>query len=187
MSKYLNKPAITAGQEAEIFPLLDAALSLPFGKAIVHKCSPTRANYLSRILNGERYRNAIESLSMYTPSEPLYGKGLYYHLVIEQFPKGILIANVETPPETLTGAIIRCAATKQPVDISAYKYTTVQSRINKLRERHNELKGLYAEQDGFVRCTALNQEELVVVDIDVGRQKVPGPSPEHRAKQRIKS
>lgn len=186
MTKYLNKPAITAGQEAEIFPLLDAALSLPFGKAIVHKCSPTRANYLSRILNGERYRNAIESLSTYNPNEPLYGKGLYYHLVIEQFPKGLLIASVETPPETLTFAIIRCAATKQPVDISAYKFTTAQSRINKLRERHNELKGLFAEQDGFVRCTSLNQEELVIVDIDVG-QKMRGPSHEHRAKQRIKS
>lgn len=186
MPKYLNKPAITAGQEAEIFPLLDAALQLPFGKAIVHKCSPTRANYLSRILNGERYRNAIESLSMYTPNEPLYGKGLYYHLVIEQFPKGLLIASVESPPETLTFAIIKCAATRQPVDISAYKFTTVQSRINKLRERHPELKGLFAEQDGFVKCATLNQEEFVVVDIDVGGQKVRTPSPEHRAKQRIK-
>lgn len=184
MGKYLNRPAITSGQETEIFPLLDAALSLPFGKAIAHKCSSTRANYLSRILNGERYRNAIESLSMYTPNEPLYGRGLYYHLVIEQFPKGLLIASVEFPPETLTLAIIRCAATKQPVDVSAYKYTTIRSRVNKLRERHKELNGLYAEQDGFVKCTTLNPEELAIVDIDIGGQTVPAPFPEQRAKHR---
>ena len=182
--KYMNRPAITSGQEAEIFPLLDAALQLPFGKAIVHRCSPSRANYLSRILNGERYRNAIESLSMYTPDEPLYGKGLYYHLVIEQFSKGLLIANVEFPPETLTSAIIKCAATKQPVNVSAYKYTTVKSRINKLTERHKELKGLFAEQDGFVKCAVLNPEELAVVDIDIGGQTVNAPSPEQRAKHR---
>jgi len=184
MPKYLNKPAITAGQEAEIFPLLDAALQLPFGKAIVHKCSPTRANYLSRILNGERYRNAIESLSMYEPGEPLYGKGLYYHLVIEQFPKGLLIASVKSPPETLTSALIKCAATKRPVDVSAYKYTTVKSRINKLAERHKELKGLYVEQDGFVKCVTIDPEELAVVDIDIGGKTVNAPTREQRARQR---
>jgi hypothetical protein len=187
MGKYLNRPAITAGQEAEIFPLLDAALQLPFGKAIAHKCSAPRANYLSRILNGERYRNAIESLSMYTPDEPLYGKGLYYHLVIEQFPKGLLIASVKFPPETLTSALIKCAATKQPIDVSAYKYTTIKSRINKLVERHKELKGLYAEQDGFVRCITIDPEELAIVDIDIGGPTVPVPSPEQRAKHRAQS
>ena len=184
MGKYLNRPALTTGQETEIFPLLDAALQLPFGKGIIHKCSPPRADYLSRILNGERYRNAIESISMYTPDEPLYGKGLYYHLVIEPCSKGLVIANVENPPESLTWAIIQCAATKRPVDVSMYKLTTAKSRINKLVERHKELKGIFIDSDGFMKCITPNPEELVIVDIDVAGSTVPAPSPEQRAKHR---
>lgn len=181
--KYMNRPALTSQQESEIFPLLDSALQLPFGKAIVHQCSTSRAAYLSRILNGERYRNAIQSISMYTPEEPLYGKGLYYHLVIEPFTKGLLVAHVEVPPTSLTWRIIECAATKRSVDVSAYTAVTVNARLNKLRERHEEIRGIYL--DGTcLKHSAPSIEELVVVDVDTGIGKIPTPSPEQRAKTR---
>ncbi len=183
MSKYLNRPALTSGQGEEIYPLLDAALKLPFGKAIVHKCSKSRANYLSRTLNGERYRNAIESIAAYLPTEPLYGKGLYYHLVIEAFDKGLLIANVKAPPATLTWAIIQCAATKKPVDVSAYNPLTVKSRLCKLRERHEEVKKIFLEGN-TIKYAIVNAEELVIVDIDIGTNTVPGPTREQRTKTR---
>ena len=181
MGKYLNRPALTSQQEAEIFPLLDAALQLPFGKALVHQCSTSRARYLSRILNGERYRNAIQSISMYTPEEPLYGRGLYYHLVIEPFTKGLLVAHVEIPPTSLTWHIIECAAARQAVDVSAYTTVTVNARLNKLRERHEEIRGIYLDGTHLKHATP-SVEELIVVDVDTGTGKIPAPSPEQRAK-----
>lgn len=83
MTKYARRTALTTNQGLEIFPILDMALNLPFGKAVLHPCPTTRAEYLARILNGERYRNAVESLSTYLEENPFYGKGLYYNLVIE--------------------------------------------------------------------------------------------------------
>lgn len=183
MTKYMNRPALTSQQESEIFPLLDSALKLPFGKAIVHQCSVSRAKYLSRILNGERYRNAIQSVSMYTPEEPLYGKGLYYHLVIEPFAKGLLVAHVEVPPTSLTWHIIECAATHQAVDVSSYTPVTVNTRLNKLRERHEEIRGIYLDGTHLKHATP-SLEELIVVDVDTGTGKIPKPSPEQRAKIR---
>lgn len=181
--KYMNRPALTSQQEAEIFPLLDAALQLPFGKALVHQCTPSRAKYLSRILNGERYRNAIQSISMYTPEEPLYGKGLYYHLVIEPFAKGLLVAHVEVPPTSLTWHIIECAATKRPVDVSTYSPITVKTRLNKLRPRHEEIRGIYLDET-HLKHACPTTEELVVVDVDTGTGRVSTPTPEQRAKIR---
>lgn len=185
MTKYLNRPALSAQQESEIFPLLDAALSLPFGKAVLHKCTAARADYLSRILNGERYRNAVLSLSTYTPNEPLYGKGLYHHLVIEPCEQGLLVANVEFPPETLTGLIVRCAATRQPVSIEGYKFNTVSARLNRLKERHpQELGHIYLDASGGqLRYSLPKVEELVVVDVDT-QVHVPSPTLEEAAKLR---
>lgn len=185
MTKYLNRPALTPGQEREIFPLLDAALNLPFGKAIVHLCSKSRADYLSRILNGERYRNAIESISAYTPDDPLYGKGVYYNLVIEAHTKGLLVANVEFPPITLTWYIIECAATKKPVVVSNYADRTIQSRLCKLKERHQELATIYYDIPSKTLKYAIpSPEEMIIVDIDMGGDKIPSPSAENRAKIR---
>lgn len=183
MAKYLNRPAITAQQESEIFPLLDAALSLPFGKAVLHKCTASRADYLSRILNGERYRNAILSLSTYTPNEPLYGKGLYHHLVIEPCERGLLVANVEFPPKTLTGLIVECAATGQPVSIEGYRFNTAAARLNRLKERHpQELGHIYPDANTACFHYSLPKvEELVVVDVDT-QDYVHSPTPEEAAK-----
>lgn len=183
MGKYLNRPTLTPQQEAEIFPLLDAALKLPFGKAIVHQCPKSRAAYLYRILNGERYRNAIQSISTYLPQEPLYGKGLYYNLIIETFNKGILIANAENPPPSVTWAIITCAATRKPVDISEYNLRTVASRLNKLRERHEELRPIYID-NAQLRWATPAPEELIIVDVDTGIGHVATPTREQRAKVR---
>jgi hypothetical protein len=180
MTKYMNRPALTPQQEAEIFPLLDRALELSFGKAIIHKCTFARANYLSRILNGERNRNAILSISTYSPGEPLYGKGLYYHLVIESVPQGLIIGNVEHPPSSLTWKIIECAATRKSVDVSEFAKRTILSRLGRLRERHPELATIFFS-GGALHFATPTFEELVVVDIDV-ENRIDKPTNEDRAK-----
>lgn len=185
MTKYARRAALTPNQELEVFPVLDAALNLPFGKALLHPCPPSRADYLSRILNGERYRNAVESLSAYLEENPLYGKGLYYTLVIEPRKNGLLVANVENPPRTLTWYIIECAATKKPV-VVPYPDRTVQARLNKLKARHQEISHVYYKNtEKTLRYAIPSLEQMVIVDIDVeGSGTVPPPSPEDRAKIR---
>lgn len=181
--KYMNRSPLTDGQEAEAFPLLDAALALPFGKAIFYTCTKSRASYLARMLKGECYRNAIQSLSTYLPSEPLYGKGLYYHLVIETRPKGLVIANVEKPPVTLTQLIIQCAATGRPVENPGFSAVTIQSRLNKLKERYQEIRHVYFDRNvDQLRYAIPDPEEMVVVDIDSGGEALSPPSQKQRAK-----
>ena len=187
MSKYISRPYMYSSQEEEIFPLLDAAVTLPYGKALIHTCSQSRASYLSRILSGERYRNAILSLSTYTSSEPLYGRGLYYHLVIETTRKGLIIANVEQPPLTATDQLIQCAATKQPVKFDCSPRTAT-NRLIRLRERYpNELNALYIDSETKeFKYSLVKPEELIIVDIDVNtKSKVPTPNEEQRAKYRV--
>jgi hypothetical protein len=180
--KYFNKPPIVPGQEREIFPIIDAALQLPYGKAIAYQCTKTRANYLYRIIQGERYRNAVESIATYTPDDYLYGRGLYYHLVPEVRSKGLILANVESPPNTVTWDIIRCAATKKPVEITV-PVSTAQSRLNQLKVKFpNELGIIYIKDNQL--CYAIpSPEELIVVDIDIGSKVLP-PTNEQRAKLR---
>lgn len=169
--KYLNRTAITEGQEAEAFPLLDAALALPFGKAIFHKCTRSRAGYLQRLLTGEIYRNAIQSISAYLPTEPLYGRGLYYHIVVETRQQGVVIAHLENPLTTVTWLIIKCAATRKPVGVQNFSQRTIQSRLNKLKERHPELKHVYYDNNiNELRYAIPNTEELIVVDIDTNER-----------------
>lgn len=182
MNKYINKPAIVPGQEAEIFPLLDAALALPYGKAVVYQTTVKRANYLYRIIQGERYRNAIYSLATYASEEYLYGKGLYYHLVPEAHPKGLIIANLENPPGNLTWDIIRCAAIKKSVPIIT-GVRQARSRLNQLKAKFPvELGPIYTDTTGSMFCYAIPSiEELVIVDIDVS-EKLPNPTDEQKAK-----
>jgi hypothetical protein len=184
MPKYLNKPAIVPGQEAEIFPLLDAALVLPYGKAIVYQTTASRAKYLYRIIQGERYRNAIYSLATYTPEEYLYGKGLYYHTVPDAHPKGLIIANLENPPGSVTWDIIRCVATKKPIPIIA-GVRQAFSRLNQLKVKFPaELGAVYVDTTRSMFCYAIPSiEELVIVDIDMNKD-LPAPTYEQRAKVR---
>ena len=91
---------------------------------------------------------------------------------------------MENPPPTLTWYIIECAASKKPVNVSHYKSTTVLTRLNKLRERHQELKPIYLDQvSQTLRYAIPDEEDMIVVDIDV-KDKVPRPSAEQRAKLR---
>lgn len=172
MVKYTKKPHLAPAQEREIFPLMDAALALPFGKAVVYETTVHRANYLFRSIQGERYRNAIESIATYTPDDYLYGRGLYYHLVIDVHPKGLIIANVENPPGSVTWDIINCLATRKPVAFTA-SVQTATSRLNKLKQRFPDIiRSIYIEASQQLFCYAEpNVEELIVVDIDV----TPGP------------
>lgn len=185
MSKYINRNYMYPSQEAEIFPILDSALTLPFGKAIIHKCGQPRANYLSRILNGERYRNGILSISTYSPNEPLYGKGLYYHLVIETTTKGLIVANVENPVLTTTDQIIQCAAFHHPVAFTC-SINAASNRLTKLTERYpTELNSIYVDKNTNQFIYAIPKyEEMIIVDIDINREHVPEPTEEQIAKQR---
>lgn len=189
--KYLNRPALTPQQEQEIFPLLDAALKLPFGKAVAHMCSEPRAGYLARIMNGERYRNAMQSIATYLPSEPFYGKGMYYHLVIEPRPKGVIIAHVKNPPVTLTWKFIECVASKQSIDVSEYTLGNVQSRLKKMKEKFpEEINPIYIEVIEETEKTIIElrysipqYEDLVIVDIDTGDDNIRVPSVRDRTKR----
>lgn len=185
MGKYLNKPHLVPSQEREIFPLMDAALALPYGKAVVYETTVSRANYLYRSIQGERYRNAIESIATYTPADYLYGKGLYYHLVVDTRSKGLIIANVENPPGSLTWDIINCAASKKPVVFTA-SIKQATSRLNKLKERFPDIiSPIYVDITQQKFCYAIpTYEELIVVDIDVMSSGLPNPTKEHIAKSR---
>lgn len=190
MTKYMNRPALTPQQEQEIFPLLDAALKLPFGKAIAHTCSASRANYLARIINGERYRNAMQSIFTYLPSEPFYGKGMYYHLVTEPRSKGVIVAHVENPPPTLTWRFIECVAYKRPIDVSEYNLINVQSRLKKMREKFpEEIKPVYIEiikeTTIELRYSIPQYEDLVIVDIDTAENNLHA-SGTGRRRRRVK-
>jgi hypothetical protein len=182
--KYARKPHLVPAQERELYPLLDAALKLPYGKAIVHETSTSRANYLYRLATGVRYHNAIESLSIYQPDEMLYGHGVYFNLVIDRHPRGLVIAHIKNPPRTLTWDIIECAATKQPIPFTVNP-KTAHSRLAKLKERFpEELGSIYIDQERQAFCYAIpTEEELIIVDVDV----TPGTAtlsvtPEQRAK-----
>lgn len=186
--KYSRRQSLTEQQGAEIYPIIDRALELPFGKAIVFQCSATRANYLARVITGERARNAIESIVMYTPDDYLYGKGLYYHVIAEAHYKGLIVAHVENPPDSLVQRIIRCAATKSPVPYLT-KYTTAKSRLARMKERYPEILGpVYIDEiNKSFHCAVVKEEELIVVDIDVNpaARTVPAPTEEERAKPTI--
>lgn len=187
--KYNKRLSLTPQQGAEIYPLLDKALQLPFNKAIVYPCSDTRADYLTRIIMGERYRNAVESIEIYTPEEPLYGKGLYYHVFPQPHSRGLILANVENPPATLTWMIIQCAAFKEDVTANGYAFGTVNSRLGKLRERYPDIiNPVYLEgtEPPVLKYGIPKPEEIIIVDIDVSSSRqVPEPTTEQYAKARL--
>jgi len=182
MGKYLNKPAMVPNQERELYPLFDAALALPYNKAVVYEVPKSRASYLYRIAQGLIYRNAIESISTYTPEDYFYGRGVYYNIVVETHSRGLIIAHVENPPHSFTWDIIKCAATQKPVPFTA-ALPAAFSRLNKLRINFPDQIGqIYIDAQSQKLCYAVpKDEELIVVDIDVGG-KVPTPTQEQKAK-----
>lgn len=186
--KYQKRQSLTEQQAAEIYPLLDSVLALPFNKAVAYSCSESRADYLLRIILGERYRNAIESIETYSPEDYLYGRGLYYHIYPQTHKRGLIIAHVKEPPTTLTGKIIECAATKSNTIIEGYKFRAVFTRLARLRERYPDQIGpVYLEGTAplVLKYGIPQPEEMCVVDIDIAPSaRVPGPTLEQEAKAR---
>lgn len=184
--KYSRRQSLTDQQALEIYPILDKALELPYGKAIVLPCTASRAEYLSRVITGEKHRNAIESIAIYSPGDFLYGKGLYYHIVADSHAKGLIVAHVEIPPDSLIMRIVRCAAEKQPVKYLT-KYGTALSRLNRMKERYHEILGcvFIDEVSESFKHASIKEEELVVIDIDVNVATVPAPTKEERAKAKV--
>ena len=161
--------SLSRTQESEIFPLLDRTLSLPHGKALVYECSPSRANYLERMITGLKYENAIESIQMYSPGDPLYGQGNYANIWAEQHLRGLVVAHLDAPRDTLPWRLIQCAAHKQTVPLQN-THGTARSRLDRFRKRHPDVMGHLWIDPGppiAVRYGEPSVEELVVVDIDV--------------------
>lgn len=181
--KYSRRQSLTDRQALEIYPIIDKALELPYGKAVVLPCAFSRAEYLSRVITGEKHRNAIESIPMYSPGDFLYGKGLYYHVIADPHAKGLIVAHVEIPPDSLIMRIVRCAAEKQPVKYLT-KYGTALSRLNRMKERYPEILGqvFVDEASESFNYADIKEEELVIIDIDVNTDTVPAPTKEERAK-----
>lgn len=179
--------SLTRQQEAEIFPILDKALALPQGKAIIYPCSRSRANYLERMISGFRYDNAIESIEMYSPEEPLYGQGNYALLWAEEHPKGLVLAHLDAPRDTLAWRLIQVAAFHRPLKLNN-AYGTCRTRLARFRKRHPVIMAPVWIEAGppiIARYGEASPEELVVVDIDVDPSlKLRSPTQEDRAKLR---
>jgi len=180
-----KRSALTPQQEREIYPLLDRALELPYGKAIVYPCAPTRAEYLTRVITGERHRSAIEAIASYPPDDPLHGVGLFGKIWVEPHPKGLVLANLNEPRETLAWLLIQCAATKKPHQLHN-TYGVSVSRLNRFKERYPEIMGPVWVDPGppvVARFGEPDPEELVIVDIDVQPDRpVNNPTQEEYAK-----
>ena len=174
--------------ESEIYPLLDRALMLPYGKALIYPCSHSRGNFLERVITGIKYENAIESIEMYAPDEPLYGMGQYANIWAENNEKGLLLAHLDAPRDTLAWRIIRCAATKQPQPVT-HAVNTTRTRLHRFRSRYPKLMSKLWIEPGpptVIRYGEPSAEELAVVDIDVNPAlKLKEPDPEDRAKSNI--
>ena len=180
---------LTPQQCNEIYPLLDKVLALPFGKAIVYPCAPGRADYLDRVITGMRYETAIESIEMYTPDDPLHGKGSYANIWTELCEQGLLLAHLDAPKDTLAWRLIQCAATRRPQDLSDFIFPTARSRLHRYQKTYPSIMGpLWIEYGPpmQVQYAEKSTEELAVVDIDVdpSRKHVPAPTEQEKAKHR---
>lgn len=177
---------LTQQQENEIFPLLDRAFELPTGKALIYPTTESRGDYLSRMIMGLRYHSAIESLSTYTPGDPFYGQGMYASVWAEPHPKGLVLAILPEPRDTLPWRLIRCAATKQPVRLE-HTYGTANARLSRFQSKYPEMAGVWIDAGPpvYARFGAREPEETIVVDIDLNPYDDPArPTDEDKAKAR---
>jgi hypothetical protein len=175
----MRKTFLTPGQEQEITPLLDKLFTLPIGKALVYKCEPSRADYLSRMIVGLRYHSAIESLYMYSPGDPTYGKGLYSCVHAEVHEHGLVLALLEEPERTLTWRFIECLATGNSIELDN-PTATARSRFCRLRQKYPIFKNIWIDEGPplMVRYAKDQPEKTFVVDIDIDptSDNVPSPS-----------
>lgn len=160
--------ALSEQQEQEIYPLLDEVLELELGKALLYKCVPSRANYLTRIIRGLRYDLAMESIVTYEENHPLYGQGVYASLWAEPHPKGLLLTVLEEPHVTLVWKLIQCRATKESIEIDE-NFGHIKQRLTRAKKKYPEIMGgLWVENT--VPPTAHYQpapKASVIIDIDV--------------------
>jgi len=177
---------LTPQQEFEILPILDSALAAPLNKAVIYRCSISRASYLARMINGLRYDSAIESIQMYKPDEPLYGLGLYSNLLAEPHEAGLVVANLPQPTDSLVWRFIQALATTSTIPLE-HSLSYARTRLHKLQKKHPEMLALWIDDypEICVKCGKPAHEELVTVDIDIDPTRpVPAPTDEDYAKAR---
>jgi len=174
---------LTPQQEMEIYPLLDAALELQVGKAVLHNCTRQRANYLTRVIQGLRYNLAIESMITYDTTSPFYGLGVYANIWAEAHDRGLLITTLAKPTETIMWKIIRCRATQKPQRLETSKAAANQCLL-RAKKRHPKLMGsLWLTTDPLTVYCAKKEKEQIIVDIDIDPAgEIKSPTQEDEAK-----
>ena len=171
---------LTLQQESEIYSLLDSVLELQAGKAILYECTPQRANYLTRIIQGLRYDLAIESIITYDSTNSLHGKGVYANIWVEPYERGLLIATLTKPNETAMWRIIQCCATKEPQQLNTTP-AAARQRLARAKKKYPELMNnlwIANTNPPEIYCTQKDKEQ-VVVDIDINPTgDMPSPTKE---------
>lgn len=173
--------SLTAQQEAEIYPLLDQVLELEVGKAILHKCTTERANYLARIIQGLRYDLAIESIATYDEGSPFYGLGVYANVWVEAHDQGLLLTMLAEPADTAMWRIIKCCATgeMQQLDTSI---AAARQRLSRSKKKYPDILGkLWITDNPTTVYHTKKEKEQIIVDIDINPAgKVPAPTQEEK-------
>ena len=178
---------LTPQQELEIYPLLDQVLELQVGKAILHKCTPQRANYLTRIIQGLRYDLAIESIATYDNTSPLYGQGVYANIWVEPHARGLLITTLADPADTTMWRIIQCCATEETQELET-TVAAARQRLLRAKKKYPEIIGKLWVTGDSPPSVYYSQEEKkqIVVDIDINPAgNVSPPTQEDITKARI--
>jgi hypothetical protein len=178
---------LTPQQESEIYPLLDSVLELPVGKAILHKCTLQRANYLTRIIQGLRYDLAIESLATYDDTSPFYGKGVYANIWVEPHARGLLITTLANPADTTMWRIIQCRATKEAQQLET-TVAAARQRLSRAQKKYPKIMGMLWVIGGKppMVCYPQKEKEQIIVDIDINPVgNISAPTQEEIAKANI--
>lgn len=164
--------SLTPQQETEIYPLLDQVLELPVGKAILHKCTLSRANYLTRVIQGLRYDLAVESIVTYDSTSPLYGQGVYANIWVEPHERGLLITTLDNPAETIMWKIIKCRATEEFQQFEA-TISAVRQRLSRVQKKYPEIMGmLWVSDNPPTIHYSQNDKKQTIVDIDINPKGV---------------
>ena len=161
---------LTPQQEQEIYPILDKVSDLPLGKGVLHRCTPQRAGYLSRMIRGLRYDTAIESLQMYKPGEPLYGLGLYAYIWAEPHEQGLLATKLDQPFNNVMWQLITCAATRDRVILPEGSYIQARQYLQRVQKKYPDIMNhvfIEAGDPPIANFAAGEGEELLIVDIDI--------------------
>jgi len=159
---------LTEQQEREIYPLLDQVLELPFGKAVLRRCTPGRADYLARHIKGFIWESAIESMQMYEPGHPLYGKGSYATIWAEAHEQGLLVTRLQHLPNVLGWQLIQVAATKEPYYFAPTPIGRVRQVLIRMQRKYPDIMGqVWVDAESLSIYYGEKATDTVIVDIDV--------------------